>query len=48
MVSMIKFPVFKGVGSEDPKQFWIVVREMWEVYKVMDENIKKATLVSAL
>ena len=48
MASAIKLPVFKGVGNEDPNQFWFVVRVVWEVKGVMDENIKKSTLVSAL
>ena len=48
MVSVIKLPVFKGVGNEDPDQFWFVVRAVWEAQGVVDDNIKKATLVSAL
>ena len=40
--------VFKGVGNEDPDQFWFVVKAVWEVQEVMNDNIKKATLVSAL
>jgi len=45
---MIKLPMFKVVGNEDPDQFWFVIRVVWEAQGVMDENIKKATLVSAL
>jgi len=48
MASAIKLLVFKGVGNEDPYQFWFVVRVVWEAQGVMDDNIKKATLVSAL
>lgn len=48
MASAIKRPVFKGVGNEDPDQFWFVVRAVWEAQGVMDDNIKKATLVSVL
>jgi len=48
MASTIKFPVFKGLGNEDLDQFWFVVRAVWEVQGVMDDNIKKVTLVSAL
>ena len=47
MVSVIKLPVFRGVGSEDPDQFWFIVRAVWEAHEVTDLNIKKATLVSA-
>ena len=48
MVSVIKSPVFRGVGKEDPDQFWFVVRAVWEAHGIMDDNIKMATLVSAL
>lgn len=48
MVSAIKLPVFRGVGNEDLYQFWFVVWAVWEAQGVMDDNIKKATLVSAL
>ena len=48
MASAIKLPVFKGVGNEDLDQFWFVVKAVWEAQGVMDDNIKKETLVSAL
>ena len=48
MASAIKFPVFKGVGYEDSDQFWFMVKLVWEPQGVTDENIKKATMVSAL
>jgi len=48
MVSAIKLPVFKGVGNEDPDKFWFMVRVVWEAQGVTDDNIKKATLVSAM
>jgi len=48
MVSTIKLSVFKGVGNKDPDQFWFVVKAVWEAQGVTDDNIKKATLVSAL
>ena len=48
MASVIKIPVFKGVSNEDPDQFWFVVKVVWEAQGVTDDNIKKATLVSAL
>ena len=44
----MKFPLFKGLGNEDPDQFWFVVRVVWEAQGVTDDHIKKATLVSAL
>ena len=48
MANAIKLPVFKGAGSENPEQFWFIVRAVWEAHGVTDDNIKKATLVSAL
>jgi len=36
------------VGNEDPNQFWFMVRAVWEAQGIVDDNIKKATLVSAL
>lgn len=48
MVSAIKFSVFKGVGNEDTDQFWFMVKVIWEVQGVVDDNINKEMLVSAL
>jgi len=48
MASVLKLPVFKGVGNEEPGQFWFVVKAVWEAQGVTDENIKNASLVSAM
>jgi len=40
--------MFKGLGNEDPNQFWFIIRAVWETQGVRYDNIKKATLVSAL
>jgi len=48
MVISIELSIFKGVGNEDPNQFWFVVKVVWEAQGVMDDNIKKATLVNTL
>ncbi len=48
MASAIKFLVFKRVGNEDLDQFWFVVKAIREAQGVVDDNIKKATLVSVL
>jgi len=48
MASVIKVPIFRGIGNEDPDQFWFVVTAVWEAQGVMDDNIKKATLMSTL
>lgn len=37
-----------GVGNEDRDQFWFVVNTVWEVKGVIEDNIKKAMLLSAL
>jgi len=47
-IQTLKLVVFKGLGNEDLDQFWFVVRAVWEAQGVIDDNIKKATLVSAL
>ena len=48
MANAIKLPVFKGVGNEDPDQFSFMIKAVWEAQGVMDDNIKKEMLVSAL
>jgi len=48
MARVIKMLVFKGVANEGLDDFWFMVRVVWEAQEVMDDNIKKATLVSAL
>ena len=48
MASAIKLSVFKGVGNEDPNQFWFVLKAIWEAQGVTDNNIKKEMLVRAL
>jgi len=48
MASAIKLLVFRGVGIEDPDEFWFVVKAIWEEQGVVDDNIKRAMLVSVL
>lgn len=48
MVSAIKLSVFKGVGNEDPDQFWFVIRVVWEAKGVTNDNINKKMLVNTL
>jgi len=48
MENTMKFPLFKGLGNEDPDQFCFVVRVVWESQGVTNDHIKKVTLVSAL
>jgi len=30
MDNLVKLPVFKGVGNEDPDQFWFEIEVVWE------------------
>ena len=48
MANSMKLPLFKGLGNEDPDQFWFIVRVIWEAQGVTDDHIEKVTLVSAL
>jgi len=48
MASLVKLPLFKGLGNEDLDHFWLIVEAVWEAQGVTDEHLKKATLVSAL
>ena len=41
-------PLLKGLGNEDPDQFWFVVKAVWEAQGVTDDNMKKVTLLSTL
>jgi len=48
MAGAIKLLVLRGIGNEEPKQFWFVVKVVWEAQGVTDENIKKDSLARAL
>jgi len=48
MASTIQLPVFKGAGGKDPEQFWFLLTSVWNGQQIVDDNITKATLVSAL
>ena len=48
MENLVKLPLFKGLGNEDPDQFWFVMKVVWEAQGIMDDHMKKETLVSAL
>jgi len=40
--------VFKGVGNEDPDQFWFMIKAIWEAQGAKNDNVKKVMLVSTL
>jgi len=44
----VKVPLFKGLGNEEPDQFWFVVKAIWEAQDITYDHLKKETLVGAL
>ena len=44
----MKLPLFKGLGKEDPDQFWFIMKAIWEAQGITDDHMKKETSVSAL
>ena len=42
----IKLSVFKGTGSEDPEQFWFLCEAVWTAKNIVDQDIRKAQLVT--
>ena len=46
MTDDIKLPVFKGTGSEDPEQFWFLCEAVWTAKNIMDQDIRRAQLVT--
>ena len=43
----IKLPVLKGTGSEDPGQFWFLCEAFWTAKNIMDQNTRRAQLVTS-
>ena len=43
----IKLPVFKGTGSEDPEQFWFLCEAVWTVKNIMDQDVRRAQLLTS-
>ena len=43
----IKPPVFRGTGSEDPEQFWFLCEAVWTTKNIMDQDIRRAQLVTS-
>ena len=48
MANSIKLPIFKGVGKEDPDQFWFLAKAVEEAQGITNDQMKKAMSVSAL
>ena len=47
MTDDIKLPVFKGTGSEDPEQFWFLCEAVWTAKNILDQDIRRAQLVTS-
>ena len=43
----IKLPVFKGTRSEDLEQFWFLCEAVWTAKNIMDQDIRRAQLVTS-
>ena len=43
----IKLPVFRGTRSEDPEQFWFLCEVAWTTKNIMDQDIRRAQLVTS-
>ena len=43
----IKLPVFKGIGSEDPKQLWFLCEAVWTAKNFIDQDTKRVQLVTS-
>ena len=43
----IKLLVFKGTGSEDSEQFWFLYKAVWTAKNIMDQNTRRAQLVTS-
>jgi len=48
MASAVQLSIFKGVGNEESGQLYFVIKSVWDAQGIIDDNIKKDTLVSAL
>ena len=43
----IKLPVFRGTGSKDLEQFWFLCEAVWTTKNIMDQNTRRAQLVTS-
>ena len=47
MTDDIKLPIFKGTGSEDLEQFWFLCEAVWTAKNIMEQDIRRAQLVTS-
>ena len=43
----IKLLVFKGIGSEDPEQFWFLCEAVWTAKNITDQDTRREQLVTS-
>ena len=43
----IKLPIFKGMGSEDPEQFWFLCEAVWNAKKIADPDVRATQLITS-
>ena len=48
MVDDIKLPIFKGLGSEDPDQFWFLAYAIWTIRQITSVDVKNVQLITSL
>lgn len=48
MVDDIIIHIFRGLGLEDPEEFWFVADAVWKARKITDKYLKKAQLITML
>lgn len=44
----MKMPIFKGLSTKDPEQFWFVADVVWKSQNITNDDLKKAQLVTTL
>ena len=48
MENLVKWLVFMGLGIEDPDKFWFVAKALSKAHGIINDQMKKATLVTTL
>jgi hypothetical protein len=48
MADEMRFPIFRGDGSEDPDQHWFLCEAVWNIKNVTDEAVKRTQFNTTL
>jgi hypothetical protein len=48
MEDEMRFPMFRGDGSEDPDQHWFMCEAVWNIKNVTDEAVKRTQFKTTL